>query len=141
MLRIIFIAYCTLLSIVVNAADSAPSSLHQTVYQLNERFIYTPEAQGEDNWQVLSEDGIVHGDCEDFALTIQKQLGGSIFQTRISEMKENHAIVCLGNGWCADTLHNSPFRLVPTDYNFLIKLNPSYIRSRLQEIAEVSSYY
>ena len=89
-------------------------------FKLKERFVY--KADEEDIWTVLADHGVVYGDCEDYALTLQKQVGGQLWYVKARD-QQAHMILCLHNQ-CADNLQADIFTLDPTRFDALVRVYP-----------------
>ena len=50
---------------------------HSAIASLNARFM--PQSDTRERWQILKSKGVLHGDCEDYALTVAlKMLLGKV---------------------------------------------------------------
>ena len=64
--------------------------------KLNMKFVYTPDKKELWRYLDLSQE-TVKGDCEDYVLTLQKELGGSIYFCKVSGW--GHAVLKLDDLW------------------------------------------
>ena len=98
---------------------------------LNKKFIYRSDKEEYgtvEYWTVLDlEAEFVHGDCEDYSLTIQKEFGGRIHICKYDGVC--HAILKLPDGTWIDNIQKKPvkelnerYTMVIPLYNFLVKL-------------------
>lgn len=63
---------------------------------LDERFVYVEEAPDKDDWKFLEPEGKVYGDCEDYAITLQREIGGKIWLLYPMNGGVGHAVVVKG---------------------------------------------
>lgn len=65
---------------------------------LKGRFVYEREPAGSDDWRVLPSEGVVRGDCEDYALTLKYLTGRGDVYIAFTQpgVTETHVI------WCSD---------------------------------------
>mgnify|MGYP000621833221 CR=1 FL=1 len=97
--------------------------------QLDARFVYRYDIG--DEWIRLASSGTVYGDCEDYAITLQEQVGGTLWIGLPVNTNSAHAFLCHGNT-CVDNNSAAPFPLNPQEFEWLRRVPVEEIRRRLE---------
>ena len=93
-------------AIAVLLAGCAVAPHQSDLTALHGRFFYVPDTG--DAWCKAPKVGRFAGDCEDFAFSMQAQLGGVVWHVVLHDGR-HHAVLLL-DGWVYDNLHGRPVR-------------------------------
>lgn len=119
----------------VLVAESGNSStiadVKSALRDLQSRFTYRLEPEGRDDWRILSNEGSVEGDCEDFALTLRAIIGGQIYIVQESVRSRPHALLC-GVDWCVDNIQPTIFDVDIRNHRYVIQISDEEIELRLR---------
>jgi len=105
------------------------TDLMQAKSDLDSRFTYV--ADRDDEWVLLAESGPVKGDCEDYAMTLQKAAGGQLWEV-FDDGPQSHMILCQESR-CADNNSALSFSLDPYRYLWMRKVNGYEIWKKTQQ--------
>ncbi len=111
---------------IISGCVFGPDPIMAAKRSLDNRFTYV--ADREDQWSELAASGPVSGDCEDYAITLQKEVGGTMWISYPLLGGNKHAFLCHGIR-CVDS-GQLPFKLDPLKYRWVKQVHPYEIWKR-----------
>lgn len=130
MKKLLFVCLVSILS----GCVFGPNSVMDAKRSLDNRFTYL--ADRGDQWSEMATSGPVTGDCEDYAITLQKEVGGTMWIAYPLTGGDAHAFLCHGVH-CVDN-GQLPFKLDPTKYRSVKQIHPYEIWKRTTLQREIS---
>lgn len=111
----------------------ADHSLSAAKKRVDARFTYKNDPNGLDIWVMPPKRGKFSGDCEEYAMAVQREAGGRLWGVILSD-GTGHVILCKGLS-CADNLNEKVFGMNPDDYLWMMMITDDMRDKKIEESA------